>query len=101
MEETRIYENENGYIIDDIENSCIKVFSYGVCNYDGIIDKSLNENRYNYKTGLYQSWDSIGRYYANYFDKYKDKATVIESAKRDIKYIDWEKWEVKKLWILH
>lgn len=87
MEEIRLFENENGYITEDIENNRIKVYIYSVCNYDGIIGKSLNENWYNYKSGLYQSWSTTG-YYANYFNKYADRNTVIESAKNDIKYID-------------
>lgn len=85
--EVKLFENKNGYITEDIENDRIKVYLYSVCNYDGIVDKSLNENWYNYKTGLYQSWTSID-YYANYFNKYKDRATAIEAAKNDINYME-------------
>ncbi len=81
-ERERLFETSKGFIIENPRESYFAVFERGVTDYDGIKDKSLSETRFNYANGLYQCWDCIGRYYANYFpDRYKGREKALAAAK--------------------
>ncbi len=79
----KIYETSKGYVVEDTEQCVLTVFEHTVRNFDGILGDDLNETRYNYKTGLYQSWSTTG-YFARYFDKYKDREVALECAMKVI-----------------
>lgn len=80
MTEIKLFENENGYAIEEKEESRIKIFEYGVQSFDGIIDKTVFETWITYSNGLFQSWDVTG-YFAQYMDMYKSRDAAIREAK--------------------
>lgn len=74
---------DKGYILENKEEGQIKVYTYGVRSYDGIIGDTVNEEWFNYKTGLHQSWSSCG-YHAGYYDPYKDESYARKIARQSI-----------------
>ena len=76
----KIIETAKGYAEED--GSKLYIYTYGVANYDGMIDTFTNEERIDYLTGLYQCWSSF-RYDAFYIDKYKgNRAEAVKEANR-------------------
>ena len=80
----KIFQNNNGFIEENQEDTCIRVMQKKICNEDGVISSGYNELRINYKTGLYQLWSTCG-YRAEYYDWCKERKAVISHGKRMLK----------------
>lgn len=78
-----LFESSKGKVVEDVENSKITAYRKSTRDFDGITDSYVYETTINYRTGLYTSESCTG-YYANYFDKYKDREKAIEAAIREV-----------------
>lgn len=81
MCDDKVFENQNGYIMENKEYGYIVIIGKVVRNSDGLIEPHHNETRINYKTGLFQSWTS-SEYAEIYYDWCKDRNAVISHGKR-------------------
>ena len=78
-----LFESIKGKVVEDVENSKIIAYRKSIRDFDGITDSYVYETTINYRTGLYTSESCTG-YYADYFDKYKNREKAIEAAIREI-----------------
>lgn len=84
MSDIKLFENENGYAVDDTDENRIKIYEQTIGDYDGIKDSAIVETWINYENGLYQSWSATG-YHVCYLDLYREKDVAIMEAKRLLK----------------
>ena len=78
-----LFESNKGKVMEDVENSTITIRRKGLRDFDGVTDSYTYTSTINYETGLYTSESCTG-YYANYFDKYKNREKAIEAAIREV-----------------